>query len=61
MQLTDVDIKKFQDIYREYFGKEISKEKAYEQGISLVRLMQLIYKPVKKADYKDLQNERAKL
>jgi len=61
MKLTEADIKKFQDIYREYFGKEISKEKAYEDGIALVRLMQIIYKPVRKADYQKIQDERAKL
>ena len=60
MDLQDEDIAKYQQIYKEYYGKEISKEQAYEQGASLVRLMQLIYTPVKKADYDRIEKERAK-
>ncbi len=40
--LTNKQIKKFQEIYREKFGKEISKKDAYEQGIKLVNLMKTI-------------------
>jgi len=46
MVLSDNDIKKFQTIYKKKFGKEISKESAYEQGIKLLILMERIYKPM---------------
>ncbi len=40
--LTDKQIKKFQKIYWKKFGKKITKEDAYEQGIRLVNLMKII-------------------
>lgn len=40
--LTDKQIKKFQEIYRNRFGKEISKKDAFEQGIKLVNIMKII-------------------
>lgn len=40
--LTEKQVLKFQRIYKERFGKEISKKEAYEQGIKLVNLMQII-------------------
>lgn len=44
--LTDKQVDKFQDIYRKRFGKEISQEDALEKGIRLVRLMDIVYKPI---------------
>ena len=59
--LSDKQIKKFQIIYKNYFGKKISQEEAYEKGIKLVRLMELIYKPMTKKEYKQLQKNNKKL
>jgi hypothetical protein len=47
MVLSDNDIKKFQAIYFNHFGYEISEEDAYEQGIKLLSLMKIIYHPLK--------------
>ncbi len=44
--LTDNDIEKFQTLYREQFGVEISKEKALEQSLKLLTLMSNVYKPM---------------
>ena len=55
MQLSDKMIKKFQILYKEHFGIEISKKEAYEKGIKLVQLMKLIYKPIKKSDFEKLK------
>ena len=44
--LTDEQVDKFQDIYRKRFGKEISRADALEKGIKLVRLMDIVYKPI---------------
>jgi len=44
--LTDEQISKFQDIYRKRFGKGISRADALEKGIKLVRLMDIVYKPI---------------
>ena len=45
--LSDEQITKFQTLYKNHFGKEISREEAYGQGARLIRLMKLIYKPIK--------------
>lgn len=50
--LTEKQVLKFQRIYKERFGKEISKKEAYEQGIKLVSLLQIIIS--------DLPNENSK-
>lgn len=43
--LTDEQIKKFQVLYKNRFGREIGKDEAYEKGINLVRLVEVVYKP----------------
>ncbi len=53
--LSDEQITKFQNIYKDYYGKEISREEAYEQGVKLLRLIELIYRPMTKKEYKELQ------
>ena len=44
--ISEESIKKFQEIYKKYYKKEISKEEAYESATKLLRLMQIIYKPI---------------
>jgi len=56
--LSDEQIKKFQILYKKHFGKEISREEAYEQGAKLIRLVELIYKPMTEDEYKQLQKRR---
>lgn len=51
MVLSDENIMKFQALYKREFGMEISKEDAYEQGIKLVRLMSIVYKPMTENKY----------
>lgn len=58
MVLDDEQIRKFQTLYKSRFGKEISREEAYEKGAKLVRLMELIYKPMTEDEYKQLQKRR---
>jgi len=58
MLLTDKQIAKFQAIYKARFGKKISRAEAYDMGAKLVRMMQIIYKPMAKADYDQLQERR---
>jgi hypothetical protein len=56
--LSDEQIIKFQTLYKSRFGKEISREEAYEGGAKLIRLIELIYKPMTEAEYKQLQERR---
>jgi hypothetical protein len=46
--LEESQIKSFQKCYKKCFGEKISKEEAYEKGIQLIRVMQLIYQPITK-------------
>lgn len=45
MEINDEDIEKFQKIYLEEFGEEISKEDAYERFLRLVNLLRAILYP----------------
>lgn len=56
--LSDEQIAKFQTLYKNRFGKKISREEAYEKGIKLIRLVELIYKPMTKEEYKIVQKRR---
>jgi len=56
--LSKEQITKFQTLYRNRFKKEISPEKAYEQGAKLIRLLELVYKPVTENQYMQLQKHR---
>lgn len=53
--LSDERIVKLQALYKKHFGKELSKEDAYEKGAKLVRLVQLVYKPITEKEYQELQ------
>jgi len=56
--LSEEQIKEFQRIYKNFYGKEISREDAYEQGVKLIRLIQLIYKPMTEVEFQQLQKRR---
>ena len=56
--LSDEQISKFQMLYKNRFGKEISREEAYEKGAKLLRLVELIYMPMTEAEYQKLQERR---
>lgn len=58
---TDEQIEKFITIYKNRFGREISREKAIEKGIRLVRLVELIYKPMTKQEYLQVQKRREEI
>jgi len=56
--LSDEQIKTFQTLYKNRFGKEISREDALEQGVKLIRLVELIYKPMTEKDLELLRQRR---
>jgi hypothetical protein len=43
---TDEQITKFQALYKNRFGREISREEAYDKGAKLIRLVRLVYQPI---------------
>jgi hypothetical protein len=56
--LDDKQIIKFKRLYENLFGEKINHEKTYEEGIKLLRLIELIYKPITKNEYEQLQKRR---
>jgi hypothetical protein len=56
--LTDEQVTKFQSLYKKRFGKEISREDAYEQGIKLIRIVKLIYRPMTQEELHLVQERR---
>lgn len=58
MVLSDEDVAKFQALYKREFGIEISKEDAYEQGIKLLSLLAIVYKPMTQEEHEQVQLHR---
>ncbi len=56
--LSDERIVKFQTLYKKHFGQELSKEEAYEMGAKLLRMVQLVYKPITEKEYQEWQERR---
>ena len=56
--LSGKNIEKFRTLYKNHFGQEISREEAYEKGVKLLRLVELIYKPMTEQEYSNLQKRR---
>ncbi len=56
--LTDEQIIKYQVLYKNRFGREIGKKEVCEQGEALIRLVELIYKPMTETEYQKLQKRR---
>ncbi|MFA5172927.1 MAG: hypothetical protein WC435_00785 [Candidatus Paceibacterota bacterium] len=56
--ISKKELEKYKAIYRKHYSKEISDQEALEQGIKLIRLIELVYKPITKDEYKKLQKRR---
>ncbi len=50
--LTEKQIKDFQSLYEKHCGKEINEKEALEEGIKIIRLLEIVYKPITKKEYK---------
>ena len=46
MQLSKKAIDEYKAIYKRRFGKDLTDEEAYKQGSNLLRLFQVIYRPL---------------
>jgi hypothetical protein len=53
-------LEKFRALYLRRFGREISREEAYEQGVKLIRLVELIYRPMTESEARQLRERRQK-
>lgn len=56
--LSEQSVSNFQKLYRARFGKEITRDEAYEKGTRLLRMIELVYKPMTTAEYERLQQHR---
>lgn len=52
--LSTKAITEFQEIYKKEYREEISFERADEMGTKLLRLFQIIFRPIPKEDYDQL-------
>lgn len=50
--ITNEQLEKYKQIYKKQHGKDISDQEAMEQATKLLRLLQLVYKPMKNYDDK---------
>ncbi len=51
MSLSKESIDEFKRIWKKHFGTDISDEKAREDGGRLLRLVEIIYKPMTQKEY----------
>ena len=58
MHISDKQIEEFRELHYKRFGKEISKELAYEEATKLLRLFMLIYKPMAVEEWDIIQKKR---
>lgn len=56
--LSNADIISFQNLWREQFGKEISREDAYEKGARLLHLVKAVYRPITVEQYQRIQQRQ---
>ncbi|PIP56726.1 hypothetical protein COX05_01515 [candidate division WWE3 bacterium CG22_combo_CG10-13_8_21_14_all_39_12] len=57
--LSDEQITQFRLLYKKRFTKEISRAEAIAKGTKLMRLVELIYKPMTESEYQQVQERRA--
>ena len=56
--LRDKDVGEYQKLHKARFGKDITYEEAHEQGVNLVRFLELIYTPMTLEEYRRVQQRR---
>lgn len=55
--LSHEALEDFKKIWREQFGEDISDEKATEEGINLLTMFNVIYRPIKKEWLKEYEEK----
>lgn len=61
MLLSDKHILEFQEMYLKRFGKQISREEAYNKAIKLIELVEIVYQPVTGEDLLKVEESRKKI
>ncbi len=61
MLLSDKHIKEFQEMWCSHFGKEISKESAYEAAIRLIEFVEVATQPLTEEDLLRVEESRKEI
>lgn len=61
MVLSDENIIAFQNLYKEHFGIDLSREEAYEQGMKLLGLVSIVYRPITSKEFEKIQTREFEL
>ncbi len=56
--LSEKAINEYKELYKKKFGKEISNQEALEQATNLMRLIEIVYKPMTEKEHGMLQKRR---
>lgn len=59
MQIPQEHLNKFKKLYKKKFDIELSDSEALSKATDLIRLIEIIYKPMTEAEYEKLQKRRA--
>lgn len=51
-------LEKFKSIYKKRFGKDLSDQEALGKGAKLLRLVEIVYKPMTNKEFEQLQQDR---
>lgn len=49
--ISQKSLDEFKRLYREHFGKDLTNAEAYEKGSRLIRLLEIVYKPMTKEEF----------
>jgi hypothetical protein len=58
MQLADEHISEFQKLYKGRFGIELAREEVLAKSAKLLRLMELVYRPMTEEEFTSLQERK---
>jgi len=56
MHISKSDIAKFQRLYKAHFGVDLDYQSAYVKAAKMVRMVEIVHKPITKEQRKKLQN-----
>lgn len=59
--ISEKDLDKFKKIYKEHFDIELSNQEALDKATKVLRLVEIVYKPMTKDDYEKVQTRREKI
>lgn len=59
MRISQKALDEFKQIYKDEFGKDLNDAEAYENASRLLRLMELVYKPMTKTDMEMILKRQA--